>query len=249
VTPEVAGALKLVSSVHRREAKDGEARTDVPDDVVKKTLPHLLPTIADMIKVQRLAGMRPGEVCRMKVGEIDRSDKVWVYKPPKHKNDWRGQLRIIHFGKHEQKILLPRLEGKTPDKYVFTPTECVGERIERDAASRKTKVQPSQQLRKEKRAKNPKRKFRECYTSQAYCKSITRTIAIVNERLPDGEKIPHWTPYDLRHAQITEQIKSDGIDVARAVAGQKSIKVTQIYNHADVKISIDAAKNRHNPFE
>ena len=77
------------------------------------------------------------------------------------------------------------------------------ERWERDAANRKTKVQPSQQARKEQRAKNPKAKFRPCYTSMAYGKSITRTIANVNQRLQDGEKIPHWTAYELRHTELT----------------------------------------------
>jgi len=90
------------------------------------------------------------------------------------------------------------------------------------------------------------------YTSQQYSKSITRKIAAVNAKLTDGEKIEHWTPYCLRHAAITTMIhdkKDGGMDVARAVVGQKTLVATQGYNHADVKIPIDAAKNRLNPFE
>jgi len=37
------------------------------------------------------------------------------------------------------------------------------------------------------------------------------------------------------------------LDVARAVAGQKSIGITQIYNHADLKIAIEQAKKRKRP--
>ena len=39
--------------------------------------------------------------------------------------------------------------------------------------------------------------------------------------------------------------ENDGnLDVARAVAGQKSIGVTQRYNHADLEIAIEQAKKR-----
>jgi hypothetical protein len=35
-------------------------------------------------------------------------------------------------------------------------------------------------------------------------------------------------------------------DIARAVAGQKSINITQGYNHADLRIAIEQAKKRGN---
>ena len=103
VTQEVAGALKLVKSVHRKQAHDNPPREDVPDEVVKRTLPYLLPIYADMVSLQRLATLRPNEICRMRVGEIDRSGEVWVYKPPLHKNQWRGHKRIIFFGKPDRR--------------------------------------------------------------------------------------------------------------------------------------------------
>jgi len=63
--------------------------------------------------------------------------------------------------------------------------------------------------------------------------------------LPDNEKIPHWTPYQLRHAGITSiTLQTGNLDIARAVAGQKSISVTQRYNYADVKIAIEQAVKR-----
>ena len=39
-------------------------------------------------------------------------------------------------------------------------------------------------------------------------------------------------------------MRTKSLDVARAVAGQKSISVTQGYNHADVKIAIEQAVER-----
>jgi integrase len=65
--------LKLISPLlaGKTTAPESPPRQDVPDDVVDATLPHLLPTVAAMVRVQRAAVMRPSEVCRMKVGDID----------------------------------------------------------------------------------------------------------------------------------------------------------------------------------
>ncbi len=121
VTQDVAGALKLVSSVHRKLASNRPPRKDVPDDVVRRTLPHLTPTIRDMVVLQRLTAMRPGDVCKMKACEIDRSGEIWKYVPPEHKNTWRGHTRTIFFGKPEQEILERRLTGKEPGQYRIHP--------------------------------------------------------------------------------------------------------------------------------
>jgi len=249
VTQEVAGALKLVKSVHRKQAHDNPSREDVPDEVVKATLPYLLPTHADMVILQRLATMRPSEVCRMKVREIDRTGKAWKYEPPVHKNKWRGHKRIIFFGQPEQEILERRMAGKEPGQYVFTPAEAMREHWERLAANRKTPVQASQQARKEKCDKNQKRKFRDYYTSDVYGNAIESAIKSANKRLPIDKQIPHWYPYQIRHTAITQMTKTAGLDEARAVAGQKSLDVTMGYNHADEAISKRAAMKRQNPFE
>ena len=257
VTPAVAGALKLVPPVHRKLAKDKPRRKAVPDEVVKMTLPHLPSMIRDMVLVQRLAAMRPSEVCKMKLCEIDRSGVVWVFRPSEHKNSWRESddsqqdySRIIYLGKHEQAILERRILGKEPGQYIFSPAEAQAERWELAASKRKSKVTPSQQARKEKRAKNPKQKYQEYYTATAYARAIKRTIKAVNKLNPDN-MIPHWTPYMLRHAAVTELTGTDGAgsDMARAVCGQKSISVTLGYNHADAQIAEKAAMKRQNPFE
>lgn len=247
VPASVAESIRCLKSLWEgmTTAPEQPPRLDVPDDVVAQTLPHLLPTVADMVKVQRAACMRPSEVCRMKVGEIDCTGEVWKYKPRKHKNSWRNHRKVVHLGEIEQAIIAPRLEGKEPNAPVFSPKEAMQERYARDAAKRKTKVQPSQLKRKERNAKNPKRKVRDFYTAASYGKSVKNSIRTANKHLSHGEKIPHWTPYQLRHAAITEIIKTTGsVDVARAVAGQKSLTVTMGYNHADEQIAVEQAKKR-----
>jgi len=255
VSPITADALKYVPPLRlgRTTAPESEPREDVPDEVVDATLPHLLPTVAAMVQVQRLATMRPNEVCRMRVGDIDRSrkDGIWLYKLPKHKGAWRGHKRIVPLGKPEQALILPYWEGKSPEQAVFSPRTAMLEKSERDKKRRKTKVPPSQILRAQQRAASPKRGVQEHYSSQSYARSIERAIKKANRRLPEDQQIPHWFPYQLRHAGITELIaEHDGDrDIARAVAGQKSINITQGYNHADLRIAIEQAKKRGNLLE
>jgi integrase len=214
VPASTADALKYVPALRqgRTEAPESPPRKEVPDWAVDATLPHLLPTVATMVQVQRLAVMRPSEVCQMRVGDIDRSrkDGIWIYTLQKHKGAWRGHGRIVPFGKQEQALILPYLEGKQPEHLVFY-TEHGSQ-----------------------------------YTSTSYYRVVARSIQRANRRLPPDQQIPHWFPYQLRHAGVTELVaENDGnLDVARAVAGQRSISVTQGYNHADLKIAIEQAKKR-----
>jgi integrase len=241
----------------KTRAYEKPPRQDVPDEVINRTLPHLLPTIRDMVQVQLWASMRPSEVFRMKPGEIDTEYKtddgvvIWMYAPGVHKSTWRAKnkageyFRIIPLGKPEQDILAPRLVGKADTDYIFSPKDTVKERIERDATKRKSKMQPSQVKRKEQSAKKPKRRDRDSYDRNSYNRAIQRSIVAANKHLPDDEQIPAWSPYQLRHAAITDIVQQTGsLDTARAVAGQKSISVTQGYNHADVKIAIEQAVKR-----
>ena len=247
VSPSVAESLRYLKPLleGQTNAPEQPPRQDVADEIVNRTLPHLLPTVADMVKVQRAACMRPSEVCRMKVGEINQSGEVWKYTPRKHKNSWRNHKKTVALGEIEQTIIASRLAGKQPNDPVFSPRDALHERSARDAAKRKTKVPPSQLKRKERVAKNPKRKANDFYTTGSYGKSIKQSIRVANQRLADDEQIPHWTPYQLRHAAITEIIKTTGsVDVARAVAGQKSLTVTMGYNHADEQIAEEQAKKR-----
>ena len=82
-------ALKAVKTLRKGEpgTYDNPPRKEVPDSVVQRTLPFMPPTLAAMVQVQRLTGMRPSEVFNMRVGEIDRtrSPELWYYTPAHHK--------------------------------------------------------------------------------------------------------------------------------------------------------------------
>ena len=49
--------------------------------LVEATIPYLPPIVADMVKIQRLTGCRPGEVCQLRPMDLDRSGEVWTYRP------------------------------------------------------------------------------------------------------------------------------------------------------------------------
>jgi len=90
VQPNVVAALREVKTLKCGEqgTHDNPPRQEVPDEVVKRTLPFLSPTVAAMVKLQRITGMRPSEIYRMTAGDIDKSneqDGLWHYILKTHK--------------------------------------------------------------------------------------------------------------------------------------------------------------------
>lgn len=83
----------------------------VADEVVEATLLHLGPTVCDMVRIQRLTGMRPGELVQLAAAHIDRSDEIWMFKPPRHKTQRKGKKRAIAIGPRAQAILAKYLFG------------------------------------------------------------------------------------------------------------------------------------------
>ena len=103
------------------EIREGRKRKPIPpvsDKLVEKTIPLLTDKLADMVRLQRLAGMRPAEVVRMRVGEIDRSGDIWTYTPGSHKTEHHGKSRTIYLGPKAQAILAKWLL-KARGEYVF----------------------------------------------------------------------------------------------------------------------------------
>ncbi len=80
------------------KARESKPVTLVSEDQVQVTLPCVAPQAAAMIRLQLLTRMRPGEVLCMTPRDLDRSGDIWIYKPKKHKNRWRGHRRHIQLG-------------------------------------------------------------------------------------------------------------------------------------------------------
>jgi integrase len=109
-------ALQAVRGLEkgRSEARETDPVEPVADAVVDATLPHLNHELAGMVRVQRMSGMRPGEVFRLRATQLDWSGTVWVYRPRKHKTTHNGKTRVVCLGPRAQEALLPFLRVRCP---------------------------------------------------------------------------------------------------------------------------------------
>lgn len=104
IAPAVFQALGSVPGLRkgRTNAKETAPIGPVSDDTVEATLPFLPEVVADMVRLQRLTGMRPAEVCILRPGDINRSGEIWTYRPSRHKTEHVGKDRSIALGPKAQ---------------------------------------------------------------------------------------------------------------------------------------------------
>jgi integrase len=246
-------ALKVVKSLPKGHdgTFDHDERQPVHDDVIRRTLPFMPPTLRAMVIVQRLTGCRPSEIFNMRVGDIDtthtRDPKLWYYVPGSYKTARFVGKISFPLGKPEQELIAPYLVGKTPESAVFSPRTAMAERNAERKANRKTKITPSQLTKAEARAAKPS-PYSEFYNLYSYRQAIEFAIAKGNKMLPDGEKIPHWYPYQLRHTAATDAENSYGDESAQALLGHRNVNMTKRYSKAQLNQREKLARDRQNPF-
>ena len=186
----------------------------------------------------------------MRVGDIDRSrgNGLWYYVPGSYKTERHVGKIVFPLGVPEQDLIAPYLIGKTPESAVFSPRTAQAERNAERKANRQTKISPSQAARDKTRAAKPSR-YGEFYTPHAYRQAIEYAIAKGNRQLPEDEKIPHWFPYQLRHAAATDTELVHSDEDAQALLGHKHVNMTKRYIKAQLKRRERMARDRQNPFE
>lgn len=81
VPASILHALQAVAGLKRgrTEARETAPVRPVPDEHVDAVLPHLSEQVAAMVMLQRLTGMRPGEICAMRGCDIDTTGRLWAY--------------------------------------------------------------------------------------------------------------------------------------------------------------------------
>lgn len=201
----------------RTTAPEAPELPAVEDHQIHAVLPHLGPRVSAMIMLQRLNGMRPGEVCNISMAEIDRSiPGRWVYHPVRHKTAYRGSRRQIPIIGRAMEILLPwvRADGLP----LFSPAEETADRMAAMREKRQTKVQPSQVDRSK---EDPQKKPGDKYDTNSYRRAIEYACRKVG--------IPNWSPNGLRKARAQEIKDSLGMDHARALLGHTSADITKRY--------------------
>lgn len=102
-------ALETVAALPAgdRATHDNPDRGPVSLWDIKETLPCLADVPRAMVLLQLATGMRPSEVCGMRLVDIDRRGTVWVYRPGRHKTA-RTKVRAIPLGPAAQFILAGR---------------------------------------------------------------------------------------------------------------------------------------------
>lgn len=248
--------LRLIPSLKsgRTQAPDTAPVLPVELSVVDATLPKLSPIVADMVRTQLLTGCRPGEVCKLTPGCIDRSKDVWVATVSEHKTKWHGHSRTLFIGPKAQAILAPYLD-RADDECLFRPIDAVALRRAERSATRTTPRscgnRPGRKydgggLKGKKAKKQPGIE----YTTESYRRAIHYACdkafpapeGLDSETVKAWQSKHRWSPNRLRHTRGTEIRKDFGLEAAQVVLGHKNADVTQVYAERDHAKGIEVAR-------
>jgi len=200
----------------------------VDDQVVDQTLKHLDPVTTDLVQFQRLTGCRPGEACRSRPSDVNRSGDVWIYSPESHKMEHKDRGRHIFIGPRAQSIL-QRYLLRDAEAYCFVPPRSrVGRYTKdryRDLIHRACDVAfpppaPLARLENE--------------TLKAWRGRLT-----TNEfaELDKWQAEHRWNPNQLRHSAGTQIRKRYGVEGAQVALGHAQADVTQVYAERDYDLA------------
>lgn len=256
----VFDTLRLIPSLKRGRttAPDTEPVLPVDDDVVEATIAELSPIVADMIRLQRLLGCRPGEICNLNRESFDRSGEVWIVEVVEHKTRHHGHERKLYVGPKAQAILVEYLDRCDIDdaEPLFRPRDAVTWRRRRDAAKRTTPLNcGNAQGRKSDRGglkgKRGKRLASDAYTTNSYRKAIHRACDRAFPPQPPLAQLPSESEAARLRRLTAEQAKdldawqsdhrwgpnrlrhAKGTEI-RKVFGLEAAQVTLGHRHADV---------------
>jgi len=249
VPPTVYEGLRAVAGLRKGYAGtyDRPKVKPVPPEYVDAVLPHLSPQVAAMVQLQRLMGTRPGEICKIRGRDIDRSGATWWYRIDPNDVSQEGKIPIhktannsspyddsiakqYPIGPKAQAIIAPWLRIND-DEYLFQPREARRLLYEERRKQRKTPMTPSQKARKPK--SNPKRAPRDSYDRHSYDRAIKRACGFAG--------IPKWNPNQLRHACGTQLRKLFGVEAAQLFLGHEKMSTTEIYAERDFDLIAEIA--------
>lgn len=209
--------------------------------------PYLSPTVATLMRVQYLCGMRPGEACRMRACDLDRSGDIWLYRPPQHKTHWRGKTLVKAVPRIAQQALQPFIDSREPDAYLFAPAEAVAWALaqqQQRRPARKTPRYPSEAARvarerRNARARKRKRPPGPYYDARSYGQALKYGFDAAER---DGRTLERFTPNQLRHAICTFISNTFDEQRAQRYAGHDRLETTAIYTERDVREIVAIAR-------
>ncbi len=246
VSHEILKTLECVKgeSRGRSDARESQPVPPVADSIVEATLPHMPKVVQAMVQLQRLTGMRPGEVCILRPCDIEQLDSQWFYKPQRHKTEQHGIARVVVIGPEARAVVEPYL-NREPQTFCFCPRESLDIQIKAKSARR---VTPMNQGNKPKRNRKPH--GGECYTNDSYRRAIHRAC---DKAFPAPEGIDQaakkkwhsdrrWSPNQLRHSAATEIRKRFGIEAVAAVLGHTRLNTSEVYAERNLSLAANVMK-------
>ena len=230
IPASVHQSLKTVAGLKRgrTSAPETDDVKPVSEEHIEVVLNRVPEVVADMIRLQRFTGCRPGEATLVRPGDIDRTSDVWEYRPHSHKTEHQDKERIVMIGPRAQEVLLPYLL-RADDAYCFSPQESEERRRCKMHEERQTPLNQGNIPMH----RGPSR-FAERYTVDAYRRAIRRAC--------EAAKIPIWSPNQLRHTAATDIRREFGLDAAQVILGHASADVTQVYAEADRQLAAGVAR-------
>ena len=234
VSESIASALRYVRDLRAGQTTAHEMPPvrAVESHAVNAILSFLPPTIDDMVRIHRIIGCRPSEVCNLRWCDTNESDDIWIFTPWEWKTEHKNQERPIPILPEAQQFL-EKYRHRPVEEFIFSPRETVRIVAERKQAARKTKVTPSQAKRAKEYSKKPP-KHNERYSTRSYERAIDRAC--------DKAGIPRWNPNQLRHAFATEARELFDAETAQLILGHAQLNTTEIYAEKSLKKIKDAAR-------
>jgi integrase len=208
IDPAIVARLEVVRPIKKRHPGVRETRKvqAVADEVVAQTLACCRPVVARAIRLQRLTGMRPGELVRMRVCDIHAQrvldaagdDHVlWLYRPALHKTESHGVTRNIRLGPEAQAVLREQVsattgQGELADGELRTPR--LGDRAD-------------------------ERRVFPWARESSYYQAV--------QRAAERAGVPSWSPNQLRHRVGTHAVHERGEDVGAEILGHTDPRTTR----------------------
>jgi len=132
--------------------------------------------VAAMIQLQRLTGIRSGEVTTIRSCDIDTTGRLWIYRPAQHKTQHHGHTREIYFGPRAQMILRPFLKHDL-QAYIFSPADGMDNHRRKLSDMRKTPLSCGN-VPGSNRKRKPRKAPTNRYDTTSYCRAIARACEV-----------------------------------------------------------------------
>ena len=234
VTPTVLLGLQSVRDLQagRSGVRETAPVRAVPDARIDALQPHVPLVVWAMIQLQRLTGMRPGEVLIVRGCDLNTTGEVWEYTPAVHKLEHKGISRVVMIGPAAQEVLRPFLRTDT-QAYLFSPDP-----------------DGSRPYRRDSYANAIRRGCELAFGMPDKLRNIGRTIKrlkdLTDERRRElraklaaeaaAWRAEHcWSPNQLRHSFATMARRAAGIEAARVTLGHSSAVTSEIYAERDLE--------------